>query len=507
MNKSARATAIGKIPIERHSRSGQVRGCFHMPTSHQGYSRGGLFALAGAIALVGSFCVFYLALRWEFEPIYTVAVAVLVPLVVFVMRKWPLAMLSGLLFVGTFKTIPADGISLKDPTMICLLLSAGAIFLDALFIMARATPWTFGALFRGQATVVILFLLFCAVIAVSLLYTPSVQGGMTVARFETFEVLMFFAPILLLKSKADVRQLLITVVVLAIVMSGKIILNLERPSEAVMSGKKDITNLVAGALLGFALLLCLYGKLFESRIIRNACIVFLSFGLIACAARSALVALLISIVVSACVLRGEAGVLARKVVLIALLLTAGVAVPTLLWLRSVPAAQEKVRAKVGELESIAAGPRDKTGTISQRLGFYRSALDAFKQHPIIGLGVGGWSIFYNNEDTAYYPHSFVLEVGAEQGAVGLSILISLLAVLLRSALKLLHGDPYFAFVFPALLFFVSFHMVTSTVESRELWFICGLVAAASRISAHPHPPDHVQEMILKHSGRTAYVES
>jgi hypothetical protein len=101
----------------------------------------------------------------------------------------------------------------------------------------------------------------------------------------------------------------------------------------------------------------------------------------------------------------------------------------------------------------------------------------------------------------------MLQVGAEQGAVGLSILIALLAILLRSALKLLHSDPYFAFVFPLLLFYVSFQSVTSTVESREFWFVCGLVAAASRMSKYPHPANPVQARAAKHSGRTVYVES
>jgi O-antigen ligase len=461
-----------------------------MSNSHQGYSRGKQVIVVGASALIGSFCVLYLTLRWESEPVYVVAVALLVPLVLFAMRRWPLVILCGLLFVGSFKTIPAEGISLKDPTMICLLLAAGVIFLDALFIMARATPWTFGVLFRGQAAVTILFLLFCAVIAISLLYTTSMNAGMTVARFETFEVLMFFAPILLVKSRADVRQLLITIVMLALVLTCKVILKLEHPSEALLSGKEDVTDLAAGALLGFALLLCLYGELFNSRIIRTACIVFLFFGLVACAARSALLGLLVAVIVSACAVRGEAGVRSRRVVLIALLLAVSVAVPTLLWLRNVSVAQLKVQNKEAELTALAGrGPPIERGTVSQRLIFYRSALDAFKQHPIIGLGVGGWSIFYSNEDAVYYPHSIVLQVGAEQGVVGLSILASLLAILLRSALKALHSDPYFAFIFPVLLFFISYHMVTSTVESREFWFICGLVAAVSRISRYPWPID------------------
>jgi O-antigen ligase len=114
------------------------------------------------------------------------------------------------------------------------------------------------------------------------------------------------------------------------------------------------------------------------------------------------------------------------------------------------------------------------------------------QHPILGLGVGGWSIYYYNEDVLHYPHDFVLEVGAEQGAVGLTILISLVVMLFRSALRLLRWDPSLAFMFPVFVFFLSYHLTTGTVEARELWFVCGLVAATSRLSMQARPGDPAQ---------------
>jgi O-antigen ligase len=406
------------------------------------------------LVLAGSFCVFYLALEWEIEPLYTVTVALLVPLGFFAMRKWPLIILAGLLFVGELKTVPAQGISLKDPTMILLLLSTGALLLDRLLVLGRISPGTIRALFAGQVALSTLFLLFCAVIALSLLYTPSALGGIKSARFATFEVVVFFAPMLLLK------------------------------------GNEDITKIGESELLGFALLICLYGKFCKSRALKYACIVFFFFAVVACAARTALVALLVSLLASACAARGGSGLLSRKAVIIGLVLAFTVTIPTYLWLRDLPAAQGKVSWKVGELEALASG--SPIGTVGYRLGFYRSALNALVEHPIIGLGVGGWSIYYYDEDVLHYPHDFVLEVGAEQGVVGLIILILLLAMLFRSALRLLQSDPYLGFVFPLLIFTLSYHLTTGTVESRELWFICGLVAAASRLSTHARLGDHAQ---------------
>jgi O-antigen ligase len=428
--------------------------------------------------------MFYLALRWEIEPIYVIAIVTLVPVALFAMLKWPLVILAGLLFVGELKTVPAQSISLTDPTMIFLLLLSGAIFWDILLMLAPgARSLSFYALFKGQVAISILFLLFCAVVAISLLYTRSEQGAMKVARFETFEVLVFFAPLLLLKNKKAVRQLLIAFVVVGIMLSGRVIMDLLHPSELVLSGNEDITKIGISELLGFALLFCLYGKLGWSSTIKYACVVILLFGLVACLSRTALISVLISLVGAACVARGGTGMLSRKRVFIGVVLAVLVAVPTLLWLVNLPAAQGKLRWKVAELLSIASGSSVSSGTVTFRLDFYRSALEALLQHPIIGLGVGGWSIFYYNEDVLHYPHNFLLEVGSEQGAIGLIPLIALLVLLLRSALKVLHSDDHeLAFTFPTLLFCISYHLMTGTVESRQLWFICGLSAATARIA-------------------------
>jgi O-antigen ligase len=440
-------------------------------------------ALVIFFGLAIGFSIFYPALRWEIEPVYVIAIVTLVPLAAFAMQKWPLVILVGLLFVGELKTAPAKGISLTDPTMIFLLLLSGAIFWIILLMLApRTKSLTLSRLFKGQAAISILFLLFCAVMAVSLLYTRSEQGAMKVARFETFEVLVFFAPLLLLKNKKNVRQLLIAFVVVGIMLSGQVIMDLLHPSQLVLSGNEDITKIGISELLGFALLFCLYGKLGESGAIKYACVVIFLFGLVACLSRTALISLLISLTGSACMARGGTGMLSRKRVFIGVVLAVLVASPTLVWLGNLPAAQGKLRWKVAELMSLASGSTVSTGTVTSRLDFYRSALEALSQHPIIGLGVGGWSIFYYREDVLHYPHNFLLEVGAEQGAIGLVPLIALLVLLLRSAHKVLHSDQELAFVFPTLLFCISYHLMTGTVESRQLWFMCGLSAAAARIT-------------------------
>src|SRR5690348_11082155 len=93
----------------------------------------GEHALA-AVAGLTAIALAYLSLARSVEPAWVLAAITGVLLALFVMRRWPVLLLVGLLFVGNFKTTAAQGISFADPTMILLLLTAGAVFLEILFM-------------------------------------------------------------------------------------------------------------------------------------------------------------------------------------------------------------------------------------------------------------------------------------------------------------------------------------------------------------------------------------
>ena len=304
---------------------------------------------------------------------------------------------------------------------------------------------------------------------------------MKVARFVTFEVIVFFAPLLLLKNKKDMQQLLLAIVGLGCALAAKVILELTHPSNQVLRGNEDVTRIGESELLGIAFLICLYSPAIKIRIVKFACVIYFLFSVVACAARTAILATIVSLLVSACFTRSGIGMLSRKTVMSGLVLAALVATPAFMWLRNVPAAEGKVSWKTAELESFISGAPIQTGTMSSRLDFYQSALHVLAHHPGFGLGVGGWSIFYYDQDVLHYPHNMVLEVAAEQGTVGVAILVALLSILFRAGLRLLRYDRNLGFVFPVLVFSLCYHFTTGTVESRELWFVCGLVAAASRL--------------------------
>jgi O-antigen ligase len=83
-----------------------------------------------------------------------------------------------------------------------------------------------------------------------------------------------------------------------------------------------------------------------------------------------------------------------------------------------------------------------------------------------------------------YPHNLALEVGVEQGLVGLLALLNLLGsafiILKRDTEGVADGFPS---LLPGLIFLFLITMFSGDiVDNRFLWFWCGLVFASLRIA-------------------------
>lgn len=66
-----------------------------------------------------------------------------------------------------------------------------------------------------------------------------------------------------------------------------------------------------------------------------------------------------------------------------------------------------------------------------RLSLWRTSIDTLLQHPITGVGVGGFSWVAGAQDDRFYPHNLFLEIGCELGIPGLLLLISAILKLRR----------------------------------------------------------------------------
>src|SRR5207302_1368278 len=91
------------------------------------------------------------SIRTGLEPFWLLAGVSGIALALFLMRKWPIAIFVGFQFVGNFKTVPAQGFQLTDPTMILLLLCIGAVVIQILFAFATVDDYNLTSRFRGQS--------------------------------------------------------------------------------------------------------------------------------------------------------------------------------------------------------------------------------------------------------------------------------------------------------------------------------------------------------------------
>ena len=448
--------------------------------------------LATAAALVlGTMVATLVFAKATSQPAMILALVAAAPFLFIALRKLPLVVFTALLFVGNFKTVPAQGISLSDPTLILLLLSAAAIFIELLFMISGSTGWTIWRLFAGQWAVVAAFSLLLVCAGASYLYTTApVYGLDKLVRLGCFEVVLFFGPLLLLKDRRGLRHVLRTTVILALVLALRDMSRALHPSTGVLRGETDVTQIGDAMLLAVAILVCLYYK-FEKPFTRPVLwlsIPVLVVGLIACAARGPVAALLVTLLVTVWVIRTDTGLLSRRRILLTTIAAVAIAVPSISWIEHLPGMEKKVEWKEAELDSMFSGSLSSGGTVSQRLSFYQSALDALAAHPVLGLGVGGWSMWYYGEDIPRYPHNFILEVAAEEGFLGLAVLGTLLFLLARSAVRLFRFWPLeFSFLFPGLLFLVIYNSITGDLEARFLWFWAGIIAATCRMVQAPDP--------------------
>ena len=84
----------------------------------------------------------------------------------------------------------------------------------------------------------------------------------------------------------------------------------------------------------------------------------------------------------------------------------------------------------------------ENSSVEQRLEYYRNAIELFAEHPVIGVGSGGFRSAYESKIRGTQmaavdnPHNAFLHVGVELGLLGLAVLTAMLLVQWRSAATL-----------------------------------------------------------------------
>jgi O-antigen ligase len=444
-----------------------------------------LYLMVGFLLLVLAYTTFGM----EIEPFWVlIAVPILLLLPVLV-RRFPVFLMVALVYVGLFKTRGAVGLSVTDPTLLTALLLYATVSLHVLLLVAGDDGLSLRDLFAGQMFGVTTFCLLILVIVISYSYTPAPAiGREKVLKLVAFDAPIFLAPLILLRTCRDVRQLLLLSMLGGLILACRTVYRVLHPTAELLLGEQDPTEIGEGLLMGATALIALYYPFPEGRLSRMAligCLVVLTCGTTASLSRSATVSLLLVATASLIFLRRIPTTLSRKAILIAVGAVVVTVTAASLWLWQLPATHSKFAVKASELSLTLQGSYPPGGTAGQRYSFSESAWQAFLSKPLLGWGAGGWSTLwhYSDERVLKYPHNFVLEIAAEQGLAGLAALALLLLAMLGASAKVLRGrGNRFVFILPVVALSLIGNAVTGQVETREMWFWCGTLFALARMA-------------------------
>ena len=487
-----------------------------------GIVRYSIYAAAVLVALLALNGIFDLGIG----PVPVFLAAIFVPCVLIALWKFPAAFIVPVLFMPKLKPLPLlparfqsslTALALATSRVrhypllekdfqgsltvlgVAIVLLCAAILFRLALLATRRTR-TLGELFRIQKRGILAYFLFAAVVTISYTYTHAPDyGGDKLLRFLTIGTLCFLAPFVLLREEKDFRHLLISLVGVALVAGWT---RVAETSGGTFSAHEEVVHIGIGQLIGMTIVLVLYfRRLFEGRLARFLlllCLPFLFAGLIASEVRGAMIWSLLVISLFAFIRQPNVGPrLSQRV--FALGAAAVVAMLFLMpptWVRG--EAAHELRTKQEELVMLMQG-KDSKHSAGKRLDFYRGALHGLSVKPVLGWGVGGWSAYYFHTDDMHYPHNLFLEVGVEEGLLGLAALLALLATAFGAARTVFReGGERFAFLLPVLIFSVGVTMTSGDIDdNRFVWFWCGTALVVyGMVKSHTQEAPTNQALVL-----------
>jgi O-antigen ligase len=337
--------------------------------------------------------------------------------------------------------------------------------------------WTFESVFFKQKHVLLLFVVFVGIMALSYLYTDAPSyGGTKLVRVLFIGGLFLLSPLVLLRTEKVFQRFAQLFVGFALITAIQMIVGVKRHTTA---EDTDITRIGAGWLMGMALFLILFYSVFNSsgrhKVFFAIALPLLASGLVASAARGALVSF--AVILPLALLLGPRQ--RQRGMTWVLVLMGGCAFVAFLFLRG--SDPDKYNAKVNELIALSQG-RSTGGSADKRFTFYRDTAQAIPEHLVLGNGVGSWSVFFYGNDFRAYPHNMVLEITFEEGLLGLGALVAFLVAVGYAAYRTyqLCGSQY-----AVLAILILYELIVSMFsgdldDNRLLWLWAGVALAVCR---------------------------
>jgi O-antigen ligase len=443
------------------------------------------FAIGFAALVIGVISV------WDGHSLWLAALPFAAPLAWMVVVRYPMALLASVPFIGMFKVQAATGFSVTDPTFLIVLLCGLLTGVQVLLAVTGVAKLSLRERLAGQGRPLLAYFAFVAVAGASYFYAAApVLAQAKLQLLVVISTLLFVAPLIFSKREEDFRQFLKAFVVLSLIVSVRTIFGVFHPDPNIT----DITQIDEGQAAGIAILIMLFydwggGSRNRTRLLR-LCLPVLGAGLLASVARGPMLATCVGMLIGFTRVRGFRG--GFKKILIAVPIILVVAAATIFWFHRLAGANERFRDKEAELQQFfSGGAADPHASGGERIYLYRDAIRAFSQRPLLGWGIGGWSVArygfslggQNGAFFTNYPHNIILEVAVEEGLPGLLAFGTLLVLLWKILCRFLRvADKKYGFLLPIGVYSVLVCMFSNDINNRLLWAWLGMILAASRLA-------------------------
>jgi O-Antigen ligase len=309
-----------------------------------------------------------------------------------------------------------------------------------------------------------------ALVVMSVLWSPVPELGLSKAlRFETFTMAAFFAPLVLVRSRAELIRLMVFVVGFSLLIALTAVPGTEPSEPLTLAGGHSEIELALYASFGtVASIYLAMATGSRWRILWLVPAAALAKFVIAAGSRGVLLGAIAAAVFIAVQAIRRARTKAVPIAMVAAVIAIVAAFGTQL----AGSAAQKYQGFLF------------TGDTATRLGKRNFLLDdgvaLAISHPL-GLGASG----YQAATQFIYPHNALVEAADEQGVVGAALLATLMLAALGSTLRRRGARVSAESVLAGglLIVLISDAMVSqSFTQFRELWFAMGLALALPRLA-------------------------
>ncbi len=383
--------------------------------------------------------------------------------VLWLAAKWPASLFALFLYLGVFKAEPVVQGSPVDATAITAIV----------LVVACGYRWLSEGAARVPPLLLGLLLALGLWMSLSLLWTPAPGYGLRkVAFFLTLTSLATLAPFFLIRTVTDLRAFLLSVVALALLSGGLVVFLGGAPAtEGRLTFGESGDTISSARLLcaGALVLIFLQARSVAARVrLRSAgtALVLLALGTGTRGAAIPFLAAALLTQLSQSRRRGKAMLAAAAGMLCLVLAVLTLPLPTL------------------AVERISDVFDDPLAALSEdtRRSFYTEAVGLIAEHPLRGIGIGGFSTlsYRLSDQTAVYPHNIFLEFASELGVLAAALVLAAFLPLLWRTLEAARSSMSdYGGMLVAVAGLFAFSLLTAQFSAdinnnRALWGFLGL---------------------------------